>query len=256
VAEKYREALEHLGLSSVEADSYVLLLKEGQLNGNQLAEKLSIDRSVVYRVLRVLEKRGLIQSTNEKYNCRYFVDDVQKLQQIAEDWLDTAKDTQEAVNKFIASIPILSLEQVLKSKVRVFRGEDSIKKVYQEKNRSGDPVLREISNNLVFPCNELNENFWFNEIAVRKANKSFLHQLVDKSDDSEMFHRTNKEQFKEVRVFPSDFVMAAGVNLYQNKIAFHNNSVADPLAIIIEDRAIADLMKNFFYFVWNRSQVI
>ena len=59
MAEKYREALEHLGLSSVEADSYVLLLKEGQLNGNQLAEKLSIDRSVVYRVLRVMKLPAL-----------------------------------------------------------------------------------------------------------------------------------------------------------------------------------------------------
>jgi len=93
--------LERLGLSSVEADCYVFLLKGGQLNGNQLAEKLSVDRSVVYRFLRNLEKRGSLQSTNEKYNCQYFIEDVQKLQKIAEDELDTAKDTQEAVKKFI-----------------------------------------------------------------------------------------------------------------------------------------------------------
>lgn len=256
MAEEHRDSIRRLGLSSVEADCYVLLLKEGQLNGNQLAEKLAIDRTVVYRLLRNLVKRGLVQSTNEKYDCKYYIDDVHKLIEVAETNAEDAKSTEVAVKRFVDSIPLLSLDHILKSKVRVFRGEDSVKQVYQEKNRSGDPILREISNNLVFPCNSLNARFWNKEIAVRKANKSFLHQLIDKSDDSEMFHRTSKEQFKEVRVFPSDFVMAAGVNLYQNKIAFHNNSIADPLAIIIEDRAMAELMKDFFDFVWNRSQVI
>ncbi len=248
--------LQELGLEELESRIYWSLLLGGAQNGNQLAEQVGADRSTVYRTLRKLSRRALVVSSGQRYNCVYSISETEKLLFMAEKNIATAQGTLLSLRKLVNEVPMLTLEQVLKSKVRVFRGDDSIIKVYQEKNRSGDPVLREISNNLVFPCNELNEEFWNKEIAVRKKNKSFLHQLVDKSDDSEMFHRTSKSQFKEVRMYPDDFVMSAGINIFKNKVAFHNNSVADPLSIIIEDRAMAELMKSFFDFVWNRSQVI
>lgn len=250
------QALRELGLSELEASIYWSLLVTGQQNGNQLSEQVSADRSTVYRVLERLLLMGLVVSSGQRYNCVYSVENIEKIVDLGEKKVSSANNSLKSLKNLLEQVPMLSLEQVLKSKVRVFRGEDSIKIVYQEKNRSGDPILREISNNLVFPCNSLNAAFWNKEIAVRKTNKSFLHQLVDKSDDAVDFHRTSKSQFKEVRVFPDDFVMAAGINVFKNKVAFHNNSVADPLSIIIEDRAMAELMKNFFDFVWNRSQVI
>jgi hypothetical protein len=98
---------------------------------------------------------------------------------------------------------MISLDGILKSKVRVFRGEDSITKVYQERNASGDKLIREISTDTIFPGIE--NKWWDNQIEIRKNNKSFLHQLVDVADSSTIYHRTNKKQFKEVRQTPDDF---------------------------------------------------
>lgn len=249
-----KQVLQSLGLSELEASIYWSLLVSGPQNGNQLSEHVHADRSTVYRALKRLLRAGLVVSSGQRYNCVYSVENAEKVVDLGEKRVSVAHNSLKSLKKLLAQIPMLSLEQVLKSKVRVFRGEDSIKNVYWEKNRSGDPILREISNNLVFP--RLSDSFWNTEIKTRIKNGSFLHQLVDKSDDSLKFHRTSKPQFKEVRVFPDDFVMAAGINIFKNKVAFHNNSLADPLSIIIEDRAMAELMKNFFDFVWNRSQVI
>jgi len=248
------ELLEQTGLSRVEAEVYLVIIIEGQLNGNQISDKLGIDRTVIYRALRKLASSGYIISSGEKYNCKYYVENSDLIVQKAEHTVTIAQQTYSDVKKLVDTIPLLSMEQVLKSKVKVYRGDDSITKVYQEKNRSGDAILREISNDMVFP--NIPDGFWDKEIAMRIANKSFLHQLVDHSDASVKYHRTSVKQFKEVRVIPNDFIMSAGINIYGHKVAFHNNSVANPLSIIIEDKAMADLMRTFFDFVWNRSQVI
>jgi sugar-specific transcriptional regulator TrmB len=246
--------LEHAGFSAIEAKVYLVILADGLINGNQIAERLDLNRTVVYRALRKLASKGYLVSTGEKYDCKYSVGDVELVLKKAEQSVSVAQQNYSDLKSFVDTVPMLSMEQVLKSKVKVYRGEDSITKIYQEKNRSGDALLREISNDLVFP--NIPDGFWDTEIAVRITNKSFLHQLVDHSDDSEKYHRTSVKQFKEVRVIPNDFVMSAGINIYGHKVAFHNNSIASPLAIIIEDKAMSDLMRSFFDFVWNRSQVI
>lgn len=247
IDEKYLIALEALGLQKREVAVFTHLLLNGAQNGNQLAQKLSIERTAVYRYLRKLVSLGLLASSGEVYNCVYYVDNTQRI-------IDIAEQRAQEVKDFVKSIPFISEQQLLHSKVRVYRGEDSIVKVYREKNRSRDPIVREIANDLLFP--NIPKAFWEKEIQVRKTSGSFLHMLVDKGDQSLDFHRTNELQFKEVRVIPSDFTITAGINIFKNKVAFHNKNSADPLAIVIEDQAMSLLLKNFFDFVWQRSQVI
>lgn len=242
------------GLTEVESKIYILLLGKGELNGNQIAEDLLVERSLIYRALKNMVKKDLLGSSNESYNCKYSIEDTNHLLVLPDKNLKAAKASFDAVKEFINQVPAISLDGILKSKVRVFRGEDSITKVYQERNISGDKLIREISTDTIFPGIE--NKWWDAQIEIRKNNKSYLHQLVDVADSSTNYHRTNKKQFKEVRQVPDDFNIEAGINIYKDKIAFHNSSITNPIALVIEDEAMVKLMKNLFDFIWNRSKVI
>lgn len=57
--------LKEFGLSERETEVYVFLAKHGILRAGKIAKKTKIERSLVYRILRRLQKKGLVESTLE-----------------------------------------------------------------------------------------------------------------------------------------------------------------------------------------------
>lgn len=242
------------GLSEIEAKVYLTIISKGVVNGSEIADMLELERTVVYRGLKRLLSKGIISSTNESYARKYYIEDTSKLTGYIEKDIYNKQKSLTQVRDLIDNLPFVSFDSLLKSKVKIYKGEDAIAKIYEDRLSSTEPILRELSTDLVFPG--LSKRFWNSMIRKRKKSELFLQQLVDSKDQSVDFHRTNKDQFKEVRVVPSDFIMKSGINIYGNKVAFHNGKLNDSLAIIIEDIALAESMKNIFDFVWNRSKVI
>ena len=52
--------LELLGLQGLQASTYICLLESGLLSANQIARKIHVNRIDVYRILRALSTRGLV----------------------------------------------------------------------------------------------------------------------------------------------------------------------------------------------------
>jgi len=59
-------ALRKLGLSKNEIKVYVYLARVGEKKASEISEALSLHRTETYRILRDLEKRGLVSSVFEK----------------------------------------------------------------------------------------------------------------------------------------------------------------------------------------------
>lgn len=62
---KIKKILKEFGLSEKETEVYVFLARHGILRAGKIAKKTKIARSVVYRLLRRLQKKGLVESTLE-----------------------------------------------------------------------------------------------------------------------------------------------------------------------------------------------
>ena len=60
------ETLMKLGLSKNEARVYLFLARAGEKKASEISEALSLHRTETYRILRDLEKRGLVSSVFEK----------------------------------------------------------------------------------------------------------------------------------------------------------------------------------------------
>ena len=63
--ETIKKALKDFGLTDREAEVYILLAKHGVLTGGELSKWSRIKRPNVYRVLKSLQKKGLVESTLE-----------------------------------------------------------------------------------------------------------------------------------------------------------------------------------------------
>jgi len=64
--ETIEKALHRLGLSKNEVRIYIYLARTGEHKASEISEALSLHRTETYRILRDLEKRGLISSVFEK----------------------------------------------------------------------------------------------------------------------------------------------------------------------------------------------
>jgi sugar-specific transcriptional regulator TrmB len=60
-----REVLENLGLTGKEAEVYIFLAKRGPLKGVELAKQLKKHKAQIYRILKRLQTKGLLESTLE-----------------------------------------------------------------------------------------------------------------------------------------------------------------------------------------------
>ena len=59
------ESLKEFGLTQKEAEIYIFLAKHGVLTGGQIAKQTKTHRGLVYRILKSLQKKGVVESTME-----------------------------------------------------------------------------------------------------------------------------------------------------------------------------------------------
>jgi sugar-specific transcriptional regulator TrmB len=60
-----KNVLKDFGLTEHAADVYLFLAKHGAFKGGEIAKRTKIDRSLVYRILKRLKKKGLVEPTLE-----------------------------------------------------------------------------------------------------------------------------------------------------------------------------------------------
>ncbi len=80
-----KKTLSSFGLSEKESDVYVFLGKHGPLKGSEISKQLKMNKGQVYRILKGLQKKGLVESTLE-YPARF-----------------TAVSFEEVIDSFIKS---------------------------------------------------------------------------------------------------------------------------------------------------------
>ena len=61
------KTLRNFGLSEKQAEIYIFLGKRGPLKGGEITKRLKMNKGQVYRILRKLQKKGLVEEIAE---CR------------------------------------------------------------------------------------------------------------------------------------------------------------------------------------------
>ena len=148
--ESVEKTLRRLGLSKNEIRVYLHLARTGEHKASEISETLSLHRTETYRILRDLEKKGLISSVFEK-PLKFIGTPFEKALDIL---IETRKlkifalerGKKELVSLWL-SLPKVEVEQERKEVFQILEGEDQI-------NLKADEILGKASDQVLMFASE------------------------------------------------------------------------------------------------------
>jgi len=127
--ETIEKALSRLGLSKNEVRVYMHIARTGEHKASEISEALSLHRTETYRILRDLEKKGLISSVFEKplkFIATSFEKAVDTLIETKKLRISLLEKRKDGLVSLWLSLPRMEAEQERKEVFQILEGEDQI----------------------------------------------------------------------------------------------------------------------------------
>lgn len=133
---KIEELLKQIGLTELEARSYLALIEAGTITAGELAKKLAVQRSTMYYILENLQKRGFVAFALKGKRKLFQASNPHILEQ-------QAHDTYEQIK---AAIPLLMPAKNLaeKDEAILFTGYKGLQAAYEQmlsESKAGEEML-------------------------------------------------------------------------------------------------------------------
>ncbi|MBU1252710.1 MAG: helix-turn-helix domain-containing protein [Nanoarchaeota archaeon] len=246
------QTLKQIGLTEGEIKVYLALIDLGSVSTGRITKASGISGSKVYEVLERLMKKGLV-STITKNNVRYF--EATSPNKIL-DYLDEKTSNIEIEKTNIQKIlPDLILKQnhSESSEVKVFTGFEGIKTCNEDIINS----LRKGEEWLSMGLTEQPESWeiYFNKKQKERAKKGIVHKhLLNRKYKA--LHKERKHLPHTVfRFLSEELEMPTSTEIYKDKILIIIISKESPLAIRIENKAVANSFRKYFGILWKTAKV-
>ncbi len=127
--ETVEKALNRLGLSKNEVKVYLYLARTGEHKASEISEALSLHRTETYRILRDLEKKGLISSVFEKplkFIAMSFEKTLDVLIETKKMRITLLEKRKESLVDIWLSLPRTEVEHERKEVFQILEGEEQI----------------------------------------------------------------------------------------------------------------------------------
>lgn len=234
------QKLLQLGFSEKEAEVYLMLNKMGPTPPSTLARLTHINRTTIYAILNKLQEKELVLWFKQGGTVFYSLDDIKKLVSrekeqvgIAESVIDELKNEQNGTAV----------------QIQYYRGKEGMKELLEN-------IIQEKPEELCSFINSDNihmavgENFMKDWISRRIENKIFARLLLEDCETTRLYKDTDKEGFRETRVFPSKYRFQSGYYLFKDSICLFDTS-ENMLAVRIRSEHITAMFKQSFEFMWD-----
>ena len=242
--------LVEFGLSDKEAKVYLALLELEVAGVTEVAETANINRSSTYVVLSSLKKKGLVSTSEDKKIQHYIAVSPEMLFREAEDRANQAEKIKKTIDNIIPELKALHKDTKQRPKIKIFEGSRGFINAFEDTLDSKEKVIRVFSNGQrIF--NKLPEYFpnyvqrriklGIKMHGIHPDNKIGRHLIKT----SPKFDQPMLISFKMSK-FPADMA------IYDNKIGYM--SPDQDLALIIESKEIASVMKNIFDLAFNEAK--
>ena len=243
-------SLNELGLTEHEVNLYIVSLRLGPSSIITLAKSLQISRPNVYKVIKGLEKYGLAKfSDKEKFSRNFIVEPPTVLLDKIRDKKRNLAEIDQNLTLNLPGLLAMYHQGTSDSKIKIYKGKSDYINIFRQ---SLDEESKEIlffgsSNDFVQFVSLDVENKWIEDrvkkgihIKVLSVASEFSDRLVE-NDEKEL----RKTKIIESKDFSSSFM------LFGNKIIFWQPKA--PLAIVIQDQFIYEMMKVIFEKAWDQA---
>jgi sugar-specific transcriptional regulator TrmB len=255
--ETIEKAFHRLGLSKNEIRVYLCLARTGEHKASEISETLSLHRTETYRILRDLEKKGLISSVFEK-PLKFIGIPFQKALDILIETkklrLSLLEKKKEGLVDIWSSLPKPETEQERKEVFQILEGEEQI-------SLKADEILGNAESEvLVFMSEEDISSFYHSSLLdklekISKKNGMDVQLLTNYSPKSCFF--VEKLRFKKAKYTLSNveelptFVLADNQQLLL--LIRTNNSKKRVASLWTNYDAFVNALKTLFLELWNKN---
>lgn len=246
-------SLKELGLSNLEINLYTVSLKLGPSPISTIAKHLDVSRPNVYKIIKSLEGHGLVKFSDKKKFSRDFMVESPTLA------LDKLREKRNEIssidNSLVSALPeLLALYHQGEgaTKIKVLKGKEQYIKIF---NQSVEEEKHEIQfcgsagDFINFVSWEV-EDDWIKKRLKRGIN---IKVLALQNEMVETLSKKDTKELRETRLLKTEQLFRSSFMLYANKMIIWQPK--GPLAVLVEDQYIVEMMKELFKLLWQVSSV-
>ena len=248
---KIKQALEDLGLSKLEVDAYLTLIKtSGAQPASVIARRMNVNRTTTYKALMSLTKFGLATKTLRHGIICFFAEDPEdSLRSLVEQKEKNLKEVSATILEAIPSLSVGEEGSPNMPKIRYYEGIDGIKQVYEAVLKEGVDYFRYGDITKIY--NVLGD---FTDDFIKRRNKIGItaHAIMPYHKRSEELYKRDREEQRKALYLPHDLLPIEGeVRIFGNKVAILTLKEDAPIGIIVESEVVARMFKSIFMLTWR-----
>ena len=250
--------IEHIGLDKHEAKIYQTLLEMGPSTVTEITQKAGITRTLGYVVLEKLAEQGLVnKASGQGKKIHYAAQHPRRLAQYVENrkrqWERRLKDIEHVLPDLVSIYKLVD-----KPVIRFQEGIEGAKSIYMESLESREKILS-VADIEGYDTPEFRK--WGQEYNRQRSLKKIHEQMLlldtpigrawmknyKGSFKYTDFRWINPEQFPGIKDFKGEF------NIYENKVMMIMLQKPHYMAVIIESKILANILKTLFQMAWTQG---
>lgn len=244
-------SLKELGLSELEIDLYVISLTLGPSTILEIAKHLEMPRPNVYKVIAGLEKHGLAKfSDRKKYTRTFIVEPPTVVLEKVRQKRETVSELDHALVGAMPDLLALYHQGETPTKIKVLEGKEQWMKIFfQILDETKEPISYFGSADaFIGMISWETENKWIKE---RTRKGIHINTLLTPGKDAQTLKAADEKEMRTTRFFEGTMPFVTGFMLYANKVIIWQPKA--PLAVLIEDEYIVQMLRSIFDSLWNQS---
>ncbi len=245
------------GFSEKTALVYSYLLTKGGAYPSKISEATHLNRSTVYKILTDLSVKGLVTEIDRHNKLFYQVERPTRLLKYAEERKNSAVHDFEKVQKMIPEIEWLYSSNPRKPRIRFFENMEGLMSIFDDHVNFTKPYEM-----LGFANTAELEKFVTPEFLRKYTKKKERARITtrgivpdspaDLTYNQRMYKGIKKNIWLNLRYIPKDqFPFNGEITIYgEDRVSIINFNKEGLVGIIIEDKAIHEMMTRIFELAW------
>jgi sugar-specific transcriptional regulator TrmB len=243
-----KKAIVSLGLNEHEAVVLMVLLEKSPLPVALVARNAGLNRTTTYGVLKQLSEKGLVSSAKREGAVRYQSLAPEQLPAYIERRRQMLDETKQQVTELIPQLKLLRSKGKSLPKVQFFEGEEGVKQAYEDtlENNKGK-VLRNITSVDAIYTNSKLGGDWIEYYIKKRARLGIeCRNLAPKSEWAKTSKAEDQKYLRVTKFLPPQYMFEGELDVYDNKVGIFSYARENPVALIIEDETVSDMMRKIF----------
>jgi len=249
--------LRSIGLSEKAALVYAAILEMGTAFPSKIAETTTLNRTTVYHILTDLSVKGLITEIEQKKKRCYQVEPPKRLINFTKMQIRLAEESAECAKKILPEIEGLFNLLPHKPRVRYFEGIEGVLAVYEDHLTEKEPYEMLGISNVEALIPSLPHEFVTTYVKTKetrgiKTRAIFPDTKFSTSYDKQVYKGIDKKFIPKMKYIPTEkFPYNCEITIYgKEKVSIINFQKNVLIGVIIEEKAIADMMRMIFELAW------